>query len=596
MKKTRKWIKLLVPMMILINCISLFCTGSVQAVFSIKEADLYSKGDAGDLLKYNDELLYSTMVFYKKDGVEYPAYCIQSYLPGVMENGNYTVSIENVISDTMVWRAIINGYPYKTPKELGCDSVAEAFTATKQAVYCMLYGNDANNFAGYEAVGEAGQRTLNALKKIVTTARNSTEVPGSSQITIQEKTNMFAVDTIDKNFISKEYALSSAATNGNYTVSLEGDYPKGTLVTDVNNKIKNQFAQGENLKILIPINTTQKGSFTLKVTGELKTKPVLYGKAPYSNWQDYALAAGFYELGEGTKTITTPDNSTTVEIQKWEGEKKEPMAGVIFQVLDENQKVVQSNLTTDETGSVEVEGLVPGTYYLQEVSTQEGYEPLEGLREFTVEYNQDLTIEVSNFPKEETIIIGNNANMSMGDSSESIIISNKNSNTNVMHHKEDIKIENQNTSSKENSTNTNINVQNQEENKNNENQNTNINNTNQNNNSNNSNQNTNLNNANQNTNLNTANQNTNGNNSNQNANTNNNNQNANTNNNNQNINGNNSNQNVNGSNSNQNTNVNTSNQNSNINNVNQNVNANNSNQNVNVSSNYHPVKLPKTGM
>ena len=520
MKKTNKLIKMLILMIIAINFISLFCAGSVQAVFSIDHADLYSKGDAGDLLKYNGQLLYSTMVFYKNKGSEYPAYCVQSYLPGVMENGPYTVSVDSAISNTMVWRAIINGYPYKTPQELGCSNVAEAFTATKQAVYCMLYGNDANNFAGYEAVGEAGTRTLNALKKIVGAAKSSSEVPGSSQITINEVNGQFKVDNINKNFISKEYKISSVSTNGKYTVTIEGNYPKGTLITDKNNNIKKDFDKGENFKILIPINTTKAGSFTVKVTGNLMTKPVLYGKAPHSNWQDYALAAGFYELGEGTKTINTPSNTTKITIKKIDGENNKPLEGVIFQILDENKKIVRSNIITDKEGNAIVDELVPGNYYLQEIATKEGYTPLKGLRNFTLEYNQDLKISVYNYKEKETVIEENNANINMGDSSEKITISNKNDNTNIFNNDQEINISNNNSSTNinNNSSNSNVNNNNQNQNVNNNNQNQNINNSNQNQNINNNNNNANLNNTNNNTNVNNNNQNVNINNNNQNTN------------------------------------------------------------------------------
>ena len=48
----------------------------------------------------------------------------------------------------------------------------EAFTATKQAIYCYIHGNNPND---YQSIGEAGQRTLNALNKILQDAKNSKE-------------------------------------------------------------------------------------------------------------------------------------------------------------------------------------------------------------------------------------------------------------------------------------------------------------------------------------------------------------------------------------------------------------------------------------
>ena len=67
-----------------------------------------------------------------------------------------------MIQDVGLWRRIVNGYPYKSIQELGVANKEEAFTATKQAVYCYLHENTPED---YEPIGEAGQRTLNALKK-----------------------------------------------------------------------------------------------------------------------------------------------------------------------------------------------------------------------------------------------------------------------------------------------------------------------------------------------------------------------------------------------------------------------------------------------
>ncbi len=54
-----------------------------------------------------------------------------------------------------------------------CANKEEAFTATKHAIYSYIHGNNPND---YTAIGEAGVRTLKALKQIVTNANNSTEV------------------------------------------------------------------------------------------------------------------------------------------------------------------------------------------------------------------------------------------------------------------------------------------------------------------------------------------------------------------------------------------------------------------------------------
>ena len=157
---------------IILIAVTLLMTFNISFAANLSSANLYSKGDCGSLIKYKGTTVLTTMVVYNNGGVEYPAYCMDKTLPGVGESGSYAVSIEGAVSNALVWRAITNGYPYKTPAELGCANSSEAYTATKQAVYCMLYENNVND---YTAIGEAGVRTLNALKTIVAKAKASTE-------------------------------------------------------------------------------------------------------------------------------------------------------------------------------------------------------------------------------------------------------------------------------------------------------------------------------------------------------------------------------------------------------------------------------------
>ena len=72
-----------------------------------------------------------------------------------------------------VWRTIINAYPYKTPAELGVENEYDAFVATKQAVYCILYNWDATS--RYRGGDERGTKIANAIKNLVDIGRNGTQ-------------------------------------------------------------------------------------------------------------------------------------------------------------------------------------------------------------------------------------------------------------------------------------------------------------------------------------------------------------------------------------------------------------------------------------
>lgn len=285
MKKIKSIILLII---LLINGLTITSRGE-----TISSADLYSKKYFYGLLKWEDIELECEYVVYKKDGVEYPAYCLQRELKGVTTDSKYSVTIDKLVNNVMVWRTIINGYPYKTIEELGCETKEEAFMATKQAVYCILYDRDINS---YTAIGKEGKRCLNAMKQIVENAKSSNSTKISSDIQVIVENSQWKIDEINKEYVYQIFEATSKGAMHNYTIKVEGDLPEGIKITDINNSEKTNFKVGEKFKIIIPIKNIEKdGTFKINVQGQVNTKPVLYGKSADSSRQDYALTASEYE-------------------------------------------------------------------------------------------------------------------------------------------------------------------------------------------------------------------------------------------------------------------------------------------------------------
>ena len=313
---------------------------------------------------------------------------------------SYSVSIQDAISDVKLWRIIINGYPYKTIEELGCNSKEEAFTATKQAIYCYIHGNNPNDYTG---IGEAGNRTLNALHQILNNADNCTETQISNTVKIVKDKDLFGIDNIEPNYVSKTYKVQAGTTISNYKVELQKittELPEGIKVTDINNNIKTEFASNEKFKILIPIkNLKNEGDFNINIKTKINNKPVLYGKAPNSSYQDYALTAAIYEDASGNTKDTYYKNETKVKIIKQDQETKERLANVEFNIYDSNKNLIYSNVKTNLDGEIEIENFLPGKYYIQETSAKDGYILNEQLIEFNISFNQILTLTVNNLFK-----------------------------------------------------------------------------------------------------------------------------------------------------------------------------------------------------
>lgn len=373
---------------------------SSQAL-SINSAYLYSIGDCGQLLKYKGSIVKVSYVQYIHDGVEYPAYCLDKRKPGA-ETQSYTVSVDKAINDVGLWRIIINGYPYKTIEELGVQTKEEAFTATKQAVYCYIHGN---NPADYQGIGVAGERTLNAMNQILYNAQNSNETKISTTIQINKNNDEWKQDEIDKKYVSKTYSISADGTITSYSITLSkenGEDLGGIKLTNLQNEETNNFQANEKFKILIPIKIlTEKGNFNISVETKIKTKPVLYGTAPNSSFQDYALSAATYEDGNGNTTDNYQKNETKIIIIKKDKDTGEKIENVEFELLDENKNVVYTGLKTDAEGKIEIGNVIPGKYYLRETKSVEGYEKYEELIEFELTLNEQITIEVNNTKKDE---------------------------------------------------------------------------------------------------------------------------------------------------------------------------------------------------
>ncbi len=243
------------------------------------------------------------------------------------------------------------------------------------------------------------------MYKIVSDAQNSHETKISSTIEINQEENEWKQDKIQEEYVSKTFSVSAGAGIKNYTINITKENEQdigGIKVTDMQNVEKNEFASNEKFKVLVPIkNMIEEGSFKLSAQSEVQTKPILYGVAPNSSKQDYALTAATYENGTGEKSDAYPKNETKIIIIKEDKQTKKKIEGVEFELLDENKKVVYADLKTNQDGRIEINHLIPGRYYLRETKAKEGYEKYEELIEIELSLHEQYTITVNNNPEEK---------------------------------------------------------------------------------------------------------------------------------------------------------------------------------------------------
>lgn len=394
MKKNLKI--LLIILIILISNFAILIN-TVNAV-EYKQNSLYAIRSLDRMLKYNGILVKTTYVVYSENGNEYPAYCLNVDRPGAEVEG-YDVTNQGQISDIELWRVIINGYPYKNLAQLGVENIDEAYTATKQSIYCYLYNRGVENYSG---VGESGERVVNAMNQILTNAKNSNENFEEIDIEITQ-TEEWENDDIQ---IWKTYEINSQKNIKSYSIEIENG-PEGYKITNLDNQEKSEFNSGEKFKISIPIeNLKESGKFTIKIKTQMETKPVFFGQAPNENVQNYALTTFSYQEKDTELIQEYTKNDTKIIIKK-QDEDGNMLNGAKFEILDENQELILTQETNEE-GIIELNNFLPGKYYIKEIEAPEGYEMNEKLIEIEIKLNETKNVIINNSkiiieepPKEE---------------------------------------------------------------------------------------------------------------------------------------------------------------------------------------------------
>ena len=382
-----KFISLFSIILIILNAIS------IKAFANIDKKNLYSIGDCGRLLKKGDIVVKTYIVVYNENGKEYPAYCLDKDKAGVSDSINYSVDLDGVIKNVYIWKAITNGYPYKTPEEMGCNTIGEAFMATKMAVYSVLYNYTINDFS---PIGEAGQRTWNALNNILLKVNDGNNNQISSNLNIIEETEEWKENKEMQGYISKDFSVKSDGPINSYTISKEGG-TDGVIITNLDNEIKQEFNANEKFRITIPISElSDGGNMKLKAVANVETKPIFIGRAANSSNQDYAITGVSYENGTGEKEIYYGKNETKIKIIKKDETGEKNLEGAIFQLLNQNKEIIISEIRTNKDGEAILENIIPGTYYLKEIQSPAGYILYDGLIEIRPEYNEELTITMKN--------------------------------------------------------------------------------------------------------------------------------------------------------------------------------------------------------
>lgn len=382
-----------------------------NSVFAAETLNVKAIKECPVLLQYGNIKIGTTLAKVNINDKEYPVYCLDVSKPGVAigKLPEYNVTLKDTIENQEVYRAIINGYPYKTIEELGVKTEEEAFTATKQAVYSMLYNRNVDEYSAINT--EAGHRTYNAYRNIVLAARGSNKVYENAKFELKADKE-WKKDEENK-YLYKNVELN-ANLKSNFDIKLEGDknnifkLEKEQIVGKETDNKKEKYILKIDLKDINKFNILGKEIFKnlkLTATAEVETNPVYLGKEETGTRQDYAISGiRFKGREERSLNIDIPKNETKIKIVKISKEEDKKLENVKFELFDKENKSLGIK-TTNKNGEIIYENLIPGKYYLKEIEAKEGYNKLNDLVEIEVKYGEEKEVKVNN---EKIKIIVNN--------------------------------------------------------------------------------------------------------------------------------------------------------------------------------------------
>ncbi|MGW6191547.1 thioester domain-containing protein [Bacillus cereus] len=161
--------------------------------------------------------------------------------------------------DINVYRVLLNGYPQKSPQELGVSDWREAHYATQLAVWNALKQIDIND------LDFRNKNVEKVTKDIVAKANASEELQEITMSVVPSEEQ----EAVLKNefFETGLYTVQTNAKSGTYKVQATGA-PEGAKFVNEKGEGKTEFNVGEKFRILIP-KQTPSGGFSFKVSGNL---------------------------------------------------------------------------------------------------------------------------------------------------------------------------------------------------------------------------------------------------------------------------------------------------------------------------------------
>ena len=368
------------------------------------EADiLYGK----DYLPLKSDGSETTTHFSKKLNPitnRYGTYCIESS-DVWFSSGTKTYSYSGEMNAKIAY-VIGNGYPNKNltgndDKDYFITGLAVFYfvgTNENNTISFSQFNFDYNNYANSTYGGHISD-VARELAKLIDGANKY--VAPSMNISVEN--NGFTLSSDGKYYVSKPISVTTTGVVGNYMVSLSGQ-PNGTIITDIDDNIKNTFAPNTSFLVKIPVANINKLSTDVNVS--ISAVGTIYKAYRYNPPASESNGLQSVVIGESISSDIKKSLSlelsvtTSVEISKVDATNSKELPGAHLVVRDSKGQIRDEWNSTDKVHII-TPMLEPGEYTLTETIAPKGYKESSETITFTVKADGKVIKKtMKNYPEE----------------------------------------------------------------------------------------------------------------------------------------------------------------------------------------------------
>ena len=295
---------------------------------------------------------------------------------------------------------LMNGYPKKTPKEMGCLNEDEAYIATQMALWEVANRTGestkaplifrVDNVTSTNGNEEMYERTVNAAKKLVAYAENEPYNVVPTMVIDNSEADLVNFDFDSEHDYIGPYKVNIENIDKediNYIKATLNEAPEDASISDENGNEKTILASGDKVYMKIK---RKAANVSIKFSSSVERN---VGKIYAGQKQDYLSLDKETNTADRELSAIISYGTTLGKIKlNCIDEEGNPIASCKFELSDTTGKVY-GDVTTGDDGIITFYKVPEGEYILKQIETNSKYEPKEDSKNLIVKSGE--TVEVT---------------------------------------------------------------------------------------------------------------------------------------------------------------------------------------------------------